>query len=58
MYRTLTSDCTAVPNPKITKRLQQFIDTDYDYLSDTSTVVDLRLMEGAVSSTLSGLIWR
>ena len=42
MYRTLTSDCTAVPNPEITNRLWQFIDADYDYLSDTSIVVDLR----------------
>ena len=51
MYRTLTSDCTAVPNPEITNRLRQFIDADYDYLSDTSIiVVDLRhLNEGRCS---------
>ena len=25
MYHTLTSDCTAVPNPEITNRLRQFM---------------------------------
>ena len=48
MYRTLTSDCTAVPNPEISN---QFIDAEYDYLSDTSIVVDLRhLNEGKSAS--------
>lgn len=50
MYRTLTSDATAVPNPSIAERLRQFIEADYDYLSDESVVVDLRqLNEGKIS---------
>ena len=41
MYHTVTSGCTAVPYPEITNQLRQFIDADYDYLYDTSIVVNL-----------------
>ena len=33
MYRTLTSDATAVANPAIRRRLMLFLDADYDYTS-------------------------
>ena len=50
MYRTLTSDATAVPNDSVRRRLRLLLHADYDYLSDESVVVDLRqLNEGKPS---------
>lgn len=50
IYRTLISDATAVPNPALTHRLRQFLDGDYDYLTDESVIVDLcQLNEGKSS---------
>ena len=50
IYRTLTSDATAIPNPALTCRLREFLDAEYDYLTDESVVVDLReLNEGRPS---------
>lgn len=42
IYRMLTSDATAIPNPALTHRLRQFLESDYDYLTDESVLVDLR----------------
>ena len=50
MYRTLTSDATAVANPAIRRRLMLFLDADYDYTSDESVVIDLRRLNEGKSS--------
>lgn len=50
MYRTLTSDATAVANPAIRRRLVLFLDADYDYTSDESVVIDLRRLNEGKSS--------
>ena len=50
IYRTLTSDATATPNPAFAHRLRQFLDSDYDYLTDESVLVYLRQLNEGQSS--------
>ena len=40
VYRSLTGDASAVPNPEIVDRLQSLLHSDY--ITDSSVVVDLR----------------